>query len=328
MSLTAALFHAHMVRLSHSTRPILIGPWRSEVGFEVLYWLPFVRWFKSVTGVKADRLFAVTRGGAGVLYPHMQHLDLYQMRSVETVRLENAYDRQLSGIQKQLWMSEWDTDVCKEAARLMLGKGEKYHVLHPSLMYRALAPWWDEQRGMTYLDSMTEFQPLIRPTWDGLELPSTFVAMKWYTRSTFPNQEDTIRLVSEITGTVAKQFPVVLLNTGHGGDEHTDLNVTGPNIHPLPQVPAHQSIHLQAAVMARATAFVGTYGGVAQMALRMGIPSASFYREWGGTALAHLTLSHWLGMRTHTNFQVGNISDVQLWKRLVSIPQKEAVSAS
>ena len=29
------------------TRPILLGPWRSELGFEVLYWIPFLAWLKT-----------------------------------------------------------------------------------------------------------------------------------------------------------------------------------------------------------------------------------------------------------------------------------------
>src|SRR5262245_38172770 len=30
--------------LSRSKRPVIIGPWTGEVGFELLYWVPFVRW--------------------------------------------------------------------------------------------------------------------------------------------------------------------------------------------------------------------------------------------------------------------------------------------
>ena len=26
--------------------PILVGPWLSEVGFELLYWIPLLRWIK------------------------------------------------------------------------------------------------------------------------------------------------------------------------------------------------------------------------------------------------------------------------------------------
>ena len=27
------------------SEPILVGPWLGEVGFELLYWIPFLRWF-------------------------------------------------------------------------------------------------------------------------------------------------------------------------------------------------------------------------------------------------------------------------------------------
>lgn len=306
-----------------SGRPILVGPWRSEVGFEVMYQIPFLRWFKTVTGVKGDRLFPITRGGAGVLYQFFQPgVDLYQLRSVDSVRQENFYDRHRTGMQKQtLGVTEWDRDVLKEAARQLLGRGARYHVLHPSVMYRALTPWWDEQRGLSYLRSLTEFQPLPKPAYKDLQLPDQFVAMKWYGRATFEvNQEPLKQFCSQVTGTIAQHIPVILLAQEHGGDEHTDLIVTGQNIATLPKVPPQDSVHIQAAVLARASAFVGTYGGVAQMALRMGIPSCSFFDKWGGTAQAHLTLSQHLSLATGTNFQVGNLSDAQLWTRVVSVP--------
>src|SRR5262249_22844206 len=40
--------------------PIIVGPWLSEVGFEVLYWIPFLRWFVDRYRVDPARVVAVS----------------------------------------------------------------------------------------------------------------------------------------------------------------------------------------------------------------------------------------------------------------------------
>jgi hypothetical protein len=84
---------------------------------------------------------------------------------------------------------------------------------------------------------------------------------------------------------------------------------------------------LQAAVLGKATAFIGTYGGVSQLALRMGVPSVSFWTEFGGTAIAHLNLSHWLSQRTGVPYLVGSIADSILWKQVLEMPVKQEIAA-
>src|SRR5690242_8075598 len=48
--------------------PIIAGPWLSEVGFEVLYWIPFLRWFEDRYRVDRERVIAVSRGGVAGWY--------------------------------------------------------------------------------------------------------------------------------------------------------------------------------------------------------------------------------------------------------------------
>ena len=46
----------------NSGRTILAGPWLSEVGFETLYWIPFLRWVKLAFRLDPSRVVAVSRG--------------------------------------------------------------------------------------------------------------------------------------------------------------------------------------------------------------------------------------------------------------------------
>jgi hypothetical protein len=47
---------------------IVAGPWRGSVGVELLYWIPFLRWFRERFGVDASRIVAVSRHGAELWY--------------------------------------------------------------------------------------------------------------------------------------------------------------------------------------------------------------------------------------------------------------------
>lgn len=308
---------ARLRRFALDDRPIIIGPWRSEFGFEGLYWTPFLKWALTTAKINPARCLVVSRGGAHVLYGGMAGLDLYRLRSVDDVRLENAYDYQQTQLQKQMRVTDWDRDVVAEAARQHFGRGAKYHLLHPSWMYQALAPWWDEERGMRYLFSMTDYTPMPKPP-KPAGLPDKYVAMKFYGRATFPwPHPEVAAFVQQVAGSVAARTPVVLITGGPPSDEHTDIAITGANVSAMAPAAPHENLAVQAAVLAHATSFIGTYGGVAQVALRLGVPSVSFYAEWGGTAHAHRSLSEWLAHRVKTPFLVGSMADAQLWQMVM-----------
>lgn len=78
---------AYLKRLTLDDRPIVLGPYRSEIGFEVLYWLPFLNWALKKYGISSDRCLALSRGGMGRLYPAKEAVDLYSLRTVDQVRL-------------------------------------------------------------------------------------------------------------------------------------------------------------------------------------------------------------------------------------------------
>jgi hypothetical protein len=308
--------------LNADRRPILIGPFRSELGFEVSYWLPFLTWLASKV-MKFDRRAAVvTRGGMAPLYKAVasQGLDLYALRSVADVRRENAWDHQQTQLQKQTRVTDWDTAVLSDAAKAL--QLTDPHLLHPAWMYWALEPYWAEHRGLNYLLSMTDYRPLEKPAFPDLQTPPQFTAVKFYARATFPYPDPhVISFVQNVVGIVAAQCPVVLLGTGGEHDDHSDIVVSGPNIHRLPeQIQPEQNLLIQAAVLAKATAFIGTYGGVAQLALRMGVPSVSFYKEFGGTCFAHLSLSSYLSKALKVPFVTCSLSDADLLRQVIVPP--------
>lgn len=323
---------AFIAELNADRNPILLGPWRSELGFEVSYWTPFLHHLASHVKDFDKRAAVVTRGGLAPLYRTVasQGYDLYALRSVADVRRENLYDthvRQQGKTIKQMVPTEWDDQVLLEAASAM-GLGTVYHTVHPALMYWALEPYWSEQSGLAYLSTLADYRMLPKVELPEMPpLPEKFVAVKCYARPTFPYPHpDVAEWIKVTVATIAAQCPVVLLNTSSDHDDHVDVAMSGPNIHQMPVCAPENNLLVQAAVIAKATAFVGTYGGVAQLALRMGVPSISVWQEWGGTAHAHLSLSSWLSKVTKVPFLTAGIPDVGLWRQIVSLPGVPAVA--
>lgn len=318
-----------VAELAADDRPILLGPYRSEVGFEALYFSAFLRKLAKQVPHFDQRASVITRGGLAPLYRKVAHqgIDLYALRDLTEIRRETLYDSQHttdshgSATIKQIKVTPWDEAVLHDAADA-LGVPMPYHVVHPAWMYWVCAPFWDNTAGLTYLQQVCDYTPLPTPTVDA-NLPPAYVAVKFYARATFPYPHPEIaEFVQQTVATIAAQVPVVVLSTGSAWDDHLDIPIAGPNISTLPEVPPEQNLLIQAAVIAHAKAFVGTYGGVAQLALRLGIPSASFYADWGGTSHGHLSLSSWLSKATKTAFVAGSLSDALFMKQLVTVPEK------
>src|SRR6185295_17708620 len=285
---------AYLKYLQKTDRPILCGPWHGEVGFEVLYWIPFLHYLLT-HGIAPERIIPITRGGAGAWYGVPQGLELFAMRSPQDVRIERRLQAERSGLQKQTTVTPFDRQVLRDAADTL--KLTKYHILHPAWMYHRLAPYWTGQRGPMWLTRRTEYANLPAPQLPStLALPEVFVAVKFYSRETWPMGHKLADAVASATmQKLAEIMTVIVLDGSVHTDEHLDFPVpVHPNILHLRDLITSRpetNLAIQSAVLSAAQGFVGTYGGLAQLALRLGKPSVTFYTDWGGTAITHKALS-------------------------------------
>ena len=304
---------AYLRYLRWSGRTIVLGPWRSELGFEVLYFLPFLHWALKYAGIPKERCCAVSRGGMGVFYPAEDYTDLYELRSVDDLRLANEIEYEKSKMMKQMKAVALDRALVREAVQKLYGR-RRYVTLHPSWMYWLFESVWMERDGWGKARTFLRFEPLPVPDLpNGFTLPEKFIAVRFYERATFPFHPGVKDMARDLTRALASHVPVVLLNQRLCADDHLDLPLSGENILSLPDIPPHQNFILQAAVLARAQAFVGTYGGVAQWALRYQKPSVSFYTEFGGTLQAHRTMSAHLSNWLKVPFEVSCLGAIKLW---------------
>jgi hypothetical protein len=313
---SSALWWAYLQRLKHSDAPIFVGPWLGEIGFEVLYWIPFLRRLSKQTGIDLARFIPITRGGAGAWYGTPTGVEIYGMRTPQQIRIELRTKAAKTGMLKQTTVTPFERQILRDAADSL--KIQRYHVLHPAWMYTRLAPYWTMDRGLTWLDTQTQFQtiaaPEVAPT---VPLPNDFVAVRFYSRATFTGKE-TYSFVQACVETIQRDIPVIILDSDLPLDDHMDMTLGCPtdakvtHLRDYLPITPENNLFVMSAVLAKARGFVGTYGGFAQLALRLNVPSVSYFTDWGKTAIAHLQLAEVIAMRTGIPSHVLRVRDLPM----------------
>ena len=327
------MLDARLWGLAYSKKPILVGPWTSEMGFEVLYWLPFLEYLQHRYGIAKERLIPVTRGGAGAWYGLPTRVELYDYVPPADLRIAALASQQEHASIKQVGPTAFETKLLALIAeRLGL---RRYHVLHPSILYRALDAWWGTQTmGMADAVKPLRFQQMQAPAPPvGMALPERFVAMRWYQRPTWPMREDLVDWTVALTRQLAAHVPVVILRSPTYVDDHVDFPPpTGENITVITAEPWRDNLAVQSAVIARAAAFVGTWGGMAQLAVRLGIPTAAFFDKWHSCSYQHRVLTEWLAMQSGVSCFVGRPSDLEFGRVIlpgqIGLPEPGRASSS
>jgi hypothetical protein len=267
-------------------RPILVGPFLSEIGFEVLYWLPMLaRYFERHAVAKA-RVVAMSRGGAGVWYEDLaaryvdvfDHLTPAELKEAQRRRVERG------GAQKQFAVSELDGRLL-DLARSDTGIGADAAVLHPSLMYNAFTYLWADRAGHHGARRRLLNRPLPRPPANdepALDLPGEYVAVKAYFSDCFPASDDNRRFVTRLVARLAEAHSVVLLSTGIDLDDHRDFTTATEEgrVRTIEgAMTPRNNLELQTRAIAGAKALVTTYGGFSYLGPFLGVPSIAFYSE-------------------------------------------------
>lgn len=279
--------------LASGTHTIVAGPWLGEVGFEILYWVPFLAWFAERFNVDPGRLLVVSRGGTASWYASFAHRyrDVLDYVTPEAFQAHHHARVREIGEQKQTRRTGFEREViAKVAGEAGIG-GDR--VLHPSTMYRLLRPFWWGHMDESWVHQHTRYRR--HTAVDRAEipqLPSSYSAVKFYFNDCFPATERNRAFVQNIVTRLAQEGPVVSLSTGRALDDHGACAVAGHGVIDLARAgPPARNLHVQSTVVAHARRFVGTYGGFAYLAPFYGVPSTAYFGDAAGFARSHLRMA-------------------------------------
>ena len=281
--------HQQLRRLAQDQRPIVAGPWQSEVGHELLYWIPFLRWVVQEFSIDPARMWVVSRGGAGGWYADIaaegQYFDIFDCIEPEAFA-ELAEDRhRATGGRKAASLSPVDGEILRQ-----LGIPADAHLLHPEMMFRLFRAFWKGAAPFGAYVGSTVIRPLPPPRHRILtELPDSYVAVKFYARPSFPMCEENLEFARRVVLELAERGPVVFMDTDVKADEHVDFVAPRhPNVMSIrPWLQANDNLLVQSAVASSATQMYGTYGGLAYLPLYYKTPVMSFFSEEGHFLRTH-----------------------------------------
>ena len=270
-------------RIARSRKPLVLGPWVSEVGFEVLYWIPFLRWLRAECGWDPSTAVAISRGGVASWYGDVadRYVEIFDAVDLSTFTSRNELRRKSTdGTQKQLDVSDFDRDL------ILFGCEQEglasYRVVHPSAMYQLFRQFWLGHRPVSHVMERTWFAPLRPPAGADLHmLPTDYVAVKIYTAQSLPDLPRHHRFISALVDHLTEASPVVILDTGFAVDDHEDYRIERRDriFHLDTLTSLQNNLELQTQVIAGARAFVGTCGSLAWIAPMLGVPTVALFGD-------------------------------------------------
>jgi len=305
-------FKRKMRLIERSDLPIVIGPWFSEVGFELLYWIPFLNWFQNEYKIESNRFIVVSRGGAELWYKHIggRYLDVFDFFSEGEFRQRNQARIETNQIQKQLTISDFDQDVYN-LSKQTLGIDEAIW-FHPLIMYNLFGMYWWQKQPIRHIEEHSFYQPLDKPNKKLPVLPEKYAAFKIYFRDSFPNSQRNRELVRDIIKNLSEDMYVVLLDTSLEIDDHRDMLIPKNDrvISIREHITPRNNLAVQTLALSGANLFVGTYGGFSYLAPFYGVPSISFYSDVSGFIPSHLDVARRIFTALNASYVVLSTEDV------------------
>jgi hypothetical protein len=250
---------------------VVVGPWLSEIGFEILYWIPLLRRLLARSGVRPAQVTAISRGGAGDWYAGVAdvYVDVHDLMGRDEFLAAQRARVDTAGDEKQLQVTPLDRELWRRA-----GAADAV-VVHPLAMYSRLRYWWAGEAGPDELRRRCDWRRFRAASAPSRRLPDRFVAAKPYFSACFPETPANQRFVTELLLEIAGAVDVVLLSTGLRLDEHAEAHLADhERIHRLGDLDARTNLAEQTRVLARADGLVSTYGGPAYLGSFLGVPTA------------------------------------------------------
>lgn len=273
---------------------ILVGPWLSEVGFEVLYWVPFLRWAVQEFDIDRERLIVVSRGGTTRWYEGVcnRYFEIFDFMPPADFRRKNEQRIEITGAQKHNVESELDEEIFERCCYELGTKQVQW--LHPRLMYDLFREFWRRRAPISLIENHTRFVQYNRPQDVPSILPSgDYIAAKFYFSAAFPETEENQKFIADLLRRLSRKHPVVLLNSGIKVDDHSDAGggAQGHVIELAPHMTPSNNLDVQTLAISRAKAFIGTYGGFSYLAPFFGVPAYSFYAREDQFLPVHLDVA-------------------------------------
>jgi hypothetical protein len=262
--------------IQQGTAPVFVGPWVDDVGNELLYWIPFVRWVSATYGLPPERLIVISRGKVGEWYGSLAHRSLDSRTLFSPSELDHWARRTVPQSEldpKQAVIPPFDHEIIERASRAF--DLSDYQILHPLMFFRILRRL-QKDRALGQLSDVLRHASLDAGAARKVDrLPKSFVAVSTAFTEALPDTPENQSFLADMLMGVATHDDVVLV-------DYPPTSVTVPassRVHRLESATDDNSLEIQTGAISQARAFVGSHGALATLAAFCRKPTLTYHSE-------------------------------------------------
>ena len=286
-SKVAALVEDRVAQAWRGDQPVILGPYLSDVGFELLYWRPFVAWMCERYGARSNPVVMVSRGRVGGWYADLtsHYVDICDITPLETFLPRNQERIRDAGSVKQTIITDFEQELLDEVAKRF--DAPKSAVLHPSVLFRVCSKIWNGAVPSEWLRAHARY-PRFSETTSPPDVVrgQPYVAASFWFNSYFSDTRRHRHLVHDVIGELSRRLPVVVIEQPGSPDVGTrEASARVHRVAPAPEKDDH--LRTQAHIVAGASAFIGTFGGISLTAPFYNRPTMLVYGEATGSFTRH-----------------------------------------
>lgn len=273
----------YLHHLKYSRKPVIVGPWTSEVGHELVYWIPFLEKLKQEGVLSSDKTFVISRGGNSVWYKNItdNYYNVFWDVPAEIYRKSVTTNR-AGKLEKRLLVDAFDKEVLKNGTSYF--GHDQYHLLHPMVMNNLLIPVWKGNLSVELEEKHLAFCPFPEEDVDltkaGLFLNQLeeYVAVKFYFSNNFPAEQANLEFTNRVIEALAKRYKVLILQLKDPLDNHNFPRIAdAKNVIDCQNIPIAENLRFQTALIRKAKYLVSTLGGFSWLPAFLGRKSFAFY---------------------------------------------------
>lgn len=275
--------HKYLKLCAESKKPLIFGPWLSEIGYEVLYWIPFIRNYCKNNLIDPKNIYIISRGGVSNWYSDFanNYFDAFEVISPNNLKREIDFKIKNCGGQKQNYLTDFEKLIVDEAKAYF--KLEDAMLIHPGIMYSIFYSFWRGDFQVNQLLKLCQFnlfQSNCQIEAVVNSLPKDFIAIKFYFNNCFIESCESKTFIKNLITKLAEYNDIVVLDSGLELDDHYQADIIkNERIHYIDEkiMTPKSNLAIQALVLSKARLFIGTYGGFSYMPIFYNVPSIGIF---------------------------------------------------
>lgn len=252
---------------------IIIGPWLSEIGYEILYWIPFLKkHLEHLIQDKNKKFIVISRGGVKNWYSFLENFEYFEIFDIDKKKISKHLAHRKNSLSQKQWdISKLDNYYLNNVCKKKNLNTNDCQIVHPSVLFKNLKSYLNANLAPNYVFQYLSHSnnSLAINSDHSMDYLKPFVAIKLYESSILNLKHDQsffINKINLVLNKINKKYNLVYLDFKIE-DDHKDLviNMSGHKTYSINEIYSNidesNNIYFQDALIQNSEFLVSTYGG-------------------------------------------------------------------